>query len=404
MFRFYFNSFRGLPRAGVLLSLAALINRLGSVVLFFFAIYLTKNNWSVFDIGKVLSAYSFGYAGGAYLGGRLSDRYDSRFILIITLMGSGLCFFGLSIADSFTPVILLLSMAGILEGAFKPAYNVTMTRCCTQDEWSRAYALYMTTTYLGGAIASMAGGFLSKWNFSYIFYFDGVTCIIAAVFVCIVFDRLTRSVEAEKEQITDEFSLSKNTPPSSLVIWIIFVSMFFVYLVDQQESGSYMIHITKQYGIDTHQVGMLIAFGCVLMALTTVPLTQFFKRIPDFIAMTLGSLILCLSFGLLNQGDSFAFLFLLMAMWSLGSIISFPTVVSLIGKYSTKERVGHNMGIYHFISGLSRIVAPSLGTYVYQNLGPNILWSACTAIGVFSGVSFLLIYRFSLRSIHSREA
>jgi len=58
LFSHYTAAYRGLPREAWMLSIILLINRSGSIVLFFMSLYLTQElGYSIAQAGYVLSSY-----------------------------------------------------------------------------------------------------------------------------------------------------------------------------------------------------------------------------------------------------------------------------------------------------------------------------------------------------------
>jgi predicted MFS family arabinose efflux permease len=70
-----------------MLALIQLINRSGSMVLPFLAIYMTTQlGYSVTRVGWIMSVYGIGSLGGSYFGGRLTDRIGSFNVQFYSLL------------------------------------------------------------------------------------------------------------------------------------------------------------------------------------------------------------------------------------------------------------------------------------------------------------------------------
>ena len=64
------NAFGGLSRSIWLLALAQFINRSGSMVIFFLAVYLKDElNFDLSEVGILMACYGIGSLVGVYLGG-----------------------------------------------------------------------------------------------------------------------------------------------------------------------------------------------------------------------------------------------------------------------------------------------------------------------------------------------
>ncbi|RQX27405.1 MFS transporter, partial [Micromonospora chalcea] len=79
----------GLPRTFWYLWAGTLINRLGSFVLIFLAIYLTQERgFSAAQAGLVIGLWGAGGAVGTTIGGTLTDRWGRRPTLLVAHVGA----------------------------------------------------------------------------------------------------------------------------------------------------------------------------------------------------------------------------------------------------------------------------------------------------------------------------
>jgi predicted MFS family arabinose efflux permease len=75
LFSKYINTFRGLSQEVWWLSLITLINRAGTMVIPFLSLYLTKSlNFTLTDVGWIMSFFGLGSVVGTWLGGKLTDK------------------------------------------------------------------------------------------------------------------------------------------------------------------------------------------------------------------------------------------------------------------------------------------------------------------------------------------
>src|SRR5262245_51654987 len=92
----YREAFSGLSRPVWLLSIATLINRSGTMVLPFLALFLTEERgFTTTQAGQILALYGMGAIGASYVGGWLCDRIDPRRVMKWSLSLTGGCFVAL---------------------------------------------------------------------------------------------------------------------------------------------------------------------------------------------------------------------------------------------------------------------------------------------------------------------
>ena len=120
----YKMSFSGLPRDAWLLSITIFVNRLGSMVLFFLSLYLTrKMGYSISQAGQMISIYGIGALIGSYSGGWLSDRIGPIRVQLLSLFLSALGYIILGYLQSLLHIGLMLFLVAIVAEALRPANN-----------------------------------------------------------------------------------------------------------------------------------------------------------------------------------------------------------------------------------------------------------------------------------------
>ena len=143
----YKNAFSGLPRAVWVLAFVVLVNRSGSIVLFFMTLYLTKSlDFSIAAAGKVLSIYGIGSILGAYLGGLLTDKLGAKNIQIFSLVSSGMGFIALGYVQSPLEITVLMFFVAIVNEAFRPANATAVGNVCPAELRPRGFGLNRLAT------------------------------------------------------------------------------------------------------------------------------------------------------------------------------------------------------------------------------------------------------------------
>jgi len=187
MFQFlnsYFNSFKGLSREVWWLALITLVNRAGAMVIPFLSLYLRDDlNFSLGDVGWVMTCFGFGSLAGSWLGGILSDKIGFYKTILISLIGTGLGFFGLQFITSFWAICIGFFMLIAIADLSRPAFFVALSAYSKPENKTRSLTLIRLAINLGFSAGPAIGGLIIAGIGYYgLFWVDGISCISAGFF------------------------------------------------------------------------------------------------------------------------------------------------------------------------------------------------------------------------------
>ena len=165
-----------------LLCATSLINRMGTMVLPFLVLYLTREmGLAAGRAGFVLAAYGVGSLVSAPLSGKLCDRIGALRVMKGSLFLSGLLFVAYPWIKSYSGILAISFVLALVGDAFRPASMVILTELVPSEDRKVAFALYRLALNLGMSVGPAVGGFLAMISFPSLFYVDGTTCILAAL-------------------------------------------------------------------------------------------------------------------------------------------------------------------------------------------------------------------------------
>src|SRR3954464_5534415 len=103
----YKNAYRGLSLNSWYLSLVIFINRSGTMVLPFLTIYCTqKLHFNIAQAGFIMAMFGCGSIAGAFLGGRITDKFGFYYLQVGALLTGGSLFMILGFLKTFTSLSL----------------------------------------------------------------------------------------------------------------------------------------------------------------------------------------------------------------------------------------------------------------------------------------------------------
>src|SRR5262245_38137988 len=122
------RSLGALPRPVWILCITSLINRAGTMLLPFLALYATHPlHMSPPEAGTLLLVYRVGAIVAAQLGGWLCDRIGAIRLIRITLFGSGLIQLAFVLVDSYAAAAVAVVVLALFAEAYRPALLVALS-------------------------------------------------------------------------------------------------------------------------------------------------------------------------------------------------------------------------------------------------------------------------------------
>ena len=182
--KLYLDSFRGLSREVWLLALVSFINRAGTMIIPFLSIYLeTEIGLSTIFVGYVIASFGAGSVVGTFIGGLLTDKIGYRKIMFWSLFLSGFLFISLQYITTFWSWMILIFIATAVSDAFRPANLTSVAVLSKPENRTRSVSLIRLAINAGWTIGPAIAGLLVYYlDYHWLFWGDGITCILAALF------------------------------------------------------------------------------------------------------------------------------------------------------------------------------------------------------------------------------
>jgi len=175
----YRGAYSGLSGATWWLALVMFVNRAGTMVLPFMTVYLREEmHFSITAAGWQIAFFGLGAILGNFAGGKLTDKIGFYHVQFWSLFLNGLLFITLGQMQTFWQTAACMFVIGSVGEAFRPANAAAIAHYSSAENRTRSYSLNQLAINLGFSIGPAIGGLLS---FQYLFWVDGLTCMIAAI-------------------------------------------------------------------------------------------------------------------------------------------------------------------------------------------------------------------------------
>jgi DHA1 family tetracycline resistance protein-like MFS transporter len=130
------------------------------------------------------------------------------------------------------------------------------------------------------------------------------------------------------------------------------------------------LYLGAEFGFTASTIGYVFLYiGALSLFVRSLCLGPINARIGEVWAMRLGTIAIFLGFLAYTAAKSLWTLIMIIPLIPIGAALLFPATTSLMSRASEKADLGATMGIAQTYAGISRLIAPLLATFAYQNFG-----------------------------------
>lgn len=364
-----------MPRGAWILFLGTFLNKFGTFVLPFLAIYMGKLGYSAAQAGLAIGGYGVGTLCASLLGGYLADCIGRRRTIILSMFSVAFVMLSLSQARSFWGILILATLAGLTGELYRPASSALLADLVPAGQRVTAFAAYRLSFNAGWAFGPAVAGFLAHEGFVWLFVGDAATSLLYGIVAWLALPSGLKSSRAgasvfETFRVVREDARFRQVLLSSLLVGFVFVQAF-----------STMGLAITNHGYSSSVYGVVLSLNGMLVVLCELPLTTFTKRRPARRMMSLGYALIGLGFATNLIERSWPMLFMTTAMFTFGEMIAMPVAGAYVADLAPADQRGLYMGTYGLVWALAFVFGPSLGMLLFS-YNPAVLWSGCAVLGV----------------------
>ncbi len=367
------------------LALITLINRAGAMVIPFLSLYLTDDlNFSLQQVGWIMTSYGLGSFLGAWLGGKLSDQIGYYKVILISLLLTGVSFITIQYFTSFWSICIGFFVLIAIADMARPAFFVALSAYSKPENKTRSLTFIRLAINLGFSAGPAIGGLIiASIGYYGLFWVDGITCIIAGLV-------MTQTLHPKKAKIQDKEVVVEN-PVSAhndgvYVLFLIALALFgFIFV---QYFSTIPLYYKEIHQLSEQKIGLLLALNGALIFFFEMPLIAYLEKTKlSKIGNVIGGFVLTgISFLLLLVTPWAGVLVIGMIIATLGEMVAFPFGNAFALDRSKKGRQGAYMGLYSMSFSLAHIFGHNSGMQFINNFGFENTWifmALIAALGTF---------------------
>jgi predicted MFS family arabinose efflux permease len=389
VFRLYRDAFSGLPRDIWLLAAVALVNRSGSMVIPFIALYLTvERGFTTEEAGRFVALYGIGSVIGSYLGGWLSDRIGAVRAQQASLFLGGVGFLALAVVRERLAIGFTIVIAGAVVEAFRPATMTSFAERAPARVKAKAFALLRLAANLGFGVGPAVGGVLALYSYQWLFIADALTCWAAALLL------LRIPARGESTGGADTAEAAPRRLPwrdGSFIVFLLLVALLASALF--QVFSTFPLYLRDELGHRENVIGLLLSLNAFLIVSFEMVLIHMVQNRDRMRLASLGTFLLCGGLALIPLGKPAWFVAFTVVVWTFGEMLALPIINVVAAERAEKGYRGQYMGMYTMAYSIAFIVAPIVGTSVYAHFGPHALWHGIGALGIVLAASMMGLRR-----------
>jgi MFS family permease len=388
-FQLYKNAYGGLSRQMWWLALVMFINRCGTMVIPFLTVYLTSKGHSLAQAGYVMAAFGCGSILGGYLGGRATDKFGHYYVQVFSLMLNGILFIVLGQMNTLLQFAICIFILSSLGEAFRPANSAAIAAYSNDVNRTRCYSLNRLAVNLGWAIGPALGGILASFNYSLLFWADGITCLLASLFLYVLFS--PSRTKLAHHQATPKTGMAGSAYRDKIFLMGMFC-LFLVGLCFFQMFNVITVYYKQQLHMKEGLIGAVLALNGLIIALAEMILVYKLENRRDaMIYMVLGAFFIGLSFLFLNISPAFVFVLLQITVVTLGEMLLFPFMNNFWVNRSNQSNRGQYAAVYTMSFSAAIVMAPTFASQVATWLGFPVLWFINFILCSFAGLGYFLL-------------
>lgn len=375
----------GLPGPFWWIWTGSLVNRAGTFVVPFLALYVTRGRgFDEATAGAVLLAFGVGLLPSQPVGGLLADRIGRIRTMLVATIGSAAAMLALSAATRPATLMGGAFLLGLFGESYRPAASALIADVVPVVDRPRAFGLQFWAINLGFAVAASVGGLLAARSYALLFVGDAITTV---VFGLLVAWRVREPSRTEPHDGLGLLASARVVAADRLFLAILGLNVLYAVMYSQTQAALSVDVVSS--GLTERDYGTIIALNGVIIVFVQPLVIGRVSRWPPGLALSGGAAVLGLGLGVTAFADSWTAFAAAVAIWTLGEIVvatfSAPTVADI----SPAAMRGRYQGWWGLSFAIAFSFGPALGLRVFGGLGAGVLWGGCAVLGLVTAAGWL---------------
>lgn len=317
-------------------------------------------------LGWLLASYSMMQLIFTPVLGRLSDKYGRRPVLLLSLIGTGIGFLILGLANTLWMLFAGRILDGITGGNISTA-QAYVADVTTPENRAKGMGLVGAAFGLGFIIGPAVGGTLSQWGISVPFLFAAGLAFANAVLLYFVLPE-TVTVGHAARPVARGWARTFSKLADARFSFVLMIYFLFIVAFSMMTT-TFAFYTMYRFNYNARDNGYLFAFiGLIAAVLQGGLIGRLVKRFGEWPFIVLGGALMAAGLFALPfvgpQAGGLLGLLAVLALLANGNAMTTPTLTSLSSKSAAGHEQGLVLGLTQSLSSLARIIGPVLGGYL----------------------------------------
>ena len=326
---------------------------------------------SPYEIGWLVSIYSWMQFVFAPILGKLSDKYGRRPVLFVSLIGSVIGYIVLGLANTVLLLLVGRIISGITGGNISAAqaYIADVTK---KEDRAKGMGMFGAAFGLGFVLGPAIGGITSKYGVHVPFFIAAALSAVAAIAVYFL---LPESLKARPDidtverpgRIAELFNTLREVKFGTINLnYFLLVTAFSIM------TYAFVLYTSFEFGYTAEQNGYLFAFvGLAAVIGQGLLFSPLVKRFGETRLTVVGCALMAIALFMIPfvtpQTMGLAGLLLVCALLAFGNSLASPSLTSIASKITHEHHQGHALGIMASGASLARAIGPTIGGLLLNN-------------------------------------
>lgn len=352
--------------------------------------------WAAASVGLVLGVRQLVQQGLTVFGGAWADRVGPKPLILAGCLIRTLGFAGMALSDTFAELLAASVLAGVGGGLFDAPKSAAITAVTAPEHRARMFSLIGVAGNLGMVMGPLIGASLAGIGFRAAALASAAVYVVACALLALTLPHV-RPAPTAGGGLAGLWTAARDRRFRRFTLVLIGY-----FLLSTQINVAVTLKAIALAGPGA--TGPLYGLSAGLAVLLQYPLLRLVeRRVRTRIALVAAVLTVGLSLGLMGLAVTFGQLLACVALYSLGTMLVYPTQQTLTARLAPPGATGSYFGF----SAISLGVGGALGNVVGgtlvdagESLGlPLLPWLSLMTVGLVTALGL----RWALREVPGRE-